>query len=633
MVEKLNMVQQLTAEQQARTNIVVAASGLVMADGESQDPMLAQVRMRNGEMVYVKDLPVIDEKNRQPNGEYSVPLVADHDGEVKSQVGAAWFFIKNGMLNALILWTQNTIANDLKPIADDGIMQFSTEGYVNEVDENGKYGDFWISTLSPVTVGNDPATQVLNQSDGRILVTNAIRFETKGEQEVANTTKKPVSKTAKKDNEITPEERQSIIDEVKAEIMAEMTDDTVENDADETTEEETPEEESTEEETPVEDAEEEKEEEIVATNKVRTTPKTPVSNAKPKQNLVVVKNDLSGDKAMDAFVNAIRNAAKNNTDKSGVHQAMNEYKKANAITGSAIVPDTISSTFFKAWLDNENNSWARFMNARAGSVYAAATSDTALGHLKGEDKDEQTVALTRRDLKAVALYKKLVIDRQDLFDDESGNLIRFRSEELASRIANQLLVAALIGGTEEGSVGGTGGGGTRGLFGIIPDAAAGSGFGAIVASEVAGTENETAYAAAVRTIGAVARTASGNITSSGRISSGITLFVPYSADGNSWITQFLLTPNDNGGYLFPAGTDIESMLRVDNIIEVPELAASGSIIAIADGAYQLYGENSPEVYPFFDTSDNTDKLLAEQMVAGSLAGYKQAAVYVPFDGS
>ena len=94
-----------------------------------------------------------------------------------------------------------------------------------------------------------------------------------------------------------------------------------------------------------------------------------------------------------------------------------------------------------------------------------------------------------------------------------------------------------------------------------------------------------------------------------------------------------MTTNENGGYLFPSGTDLEAILRVDNIIEVPELEASGQLVAIADGAYQLYGENTPDMYPFFDTKDNTDKLLAEQFVAGSLTGYKQASVYTPFDAS
>jgi len=613
MVKILNKIQKLTPEQQQRSNIVDAASGRVMADGLSQDPMLVQVRLRNGEMVYAKDLPKIsnEKSERQPNGDYQVALVLDHTGKAEDQVGAAWLFVDNGILKALVVWTTNEKALNLKPVADDGFLQFSTEGWVSEIDDNGKYGNFWIDTLSPVTSGNDPGTQVLNQQDGRILIKNSIRFTNERETEMV-----------KKENEITPEERQSIIDEVVAIVEADMANTTVENDVEETQEE-----------APTLVVEDKKEEEVA--NKISTTPKAPVANQTPRQNLVVVKNDMSGDKAMDAFVMAMRNAAKDRTDKAGVIKAMNEYKAANAITGAAILPDQIASTFFKGWLDNENNNWARFMNSHAGSVYAAGLSanPTAKGHLKGENKVEQTVNLTRRDLKAVALYKKLVIDRQDIFDDESGNLVKFRAEELASRIANQLLVAALIGGTEEGSVGGTGGGGTRGLFGIIPDAAAGSGYGSIVASEVAGTDGESAYASAVRTIGAVARTASGNVTSSGRISSGITLFVPYSSDGNSWVTNFLLTTNENGGYLFPSGTDLEAILRVDNIIEVPELETSGSIIAVADGAYQLYGENSPEMYPFFDTTDNTDKLLAEQFVAGSLAGYKQAAVYVPYSAS
>lgn len=623
MVTKLNMVQQLSEAQQSRSNIVVAASGLTMADGQSQDPMLAQVRMRNGEYVYVKDLPAIDAKNRQPNGDYLIPLVTDHTGKVKEQVGAAWLFIQNEMLHALVVWTDNQIANQIKPLADDGFLQFSTEGFVDNVDDNGKYGDFWISTLSPVTVGNDPATQVLNQHK-KVLIANAFSAEIEGETpmpkkqndetEVEETEEvEPAEEetTEEVENEITPEEYESLKQEIKAEILEEL--------AGETTEE-------AEEVVEMNDTQEIK-------NKVGTTPKTKVGNQTPKQNLIVVKNDMSGEKAFDAYVNAVRNAAMSRSGQSGVTEAMNAFKKINAITGSAILPTSLAETFFKAWLDNESLSFVRFMNSKAGSVYAATTSDTALGHAKGEDKDEQTVNLTRRDLKAVALYKKLVIDRQDLFDDESGNLIRFRGEELSSRIANQILVAIILGGTEEGSVNGTGGGGTRGLFGIVPDAAAGSGFGSLVASEVAGTEDESAYDAAVRTVGKVVKTINGNVTSSGRASNDITLLVPYSTTGDSWMTQFLLSKNETGGALYPSGTDLEAVLRVKNIIEVPELEESGSLVAIADGAYQLYGENSPEMYPFFDTTDNTDKLLAEQFVAGSLAGYKQAAVYVPYEAS
>lgn len=41
--------------------------------------MLVQVRLRNGEMVYAKDLPKIsnEKSERQPNGDYQVALVLD----------------------------------------------------------------------------------------------------------------------------------------------------------------------------------------------------------------------------------------------------------------------------------------------------------------------------------------------------------------------------------------------------------------------------------------------------------------------------------------------------------------------------------------------------------------------------
>lgn len=186
MVKILNKIQKLTPEQQQRSNIVDAASGRVMADGLSQDPMLVQVRLRNGEMVYAKDLPKIsnEKSERQPNGDYQVALVLDHTGKAEDQVGAAWLFVDNGILKALVVWTTNEKALNLKPVADDGFLQFSTEGWVSEIDDNGKYGDFWIDTLSPVTSGNDPGTQVLNQQDGRILIKNSIRFTNERETEM-----------------------------------------------------------------------------------------------------------------------------------------------------------------------------------------------------------------------------------------------------------------------------------------------------------------------------------------------------------------------------------------------------------------------------------------------------------------
>ena len=607
MVKKLNKVQQLTKEQQARTRFNTAASGLKMADGLSQDPLLVQVRMRNGEMIYVKDLPVIDRDDPQPNGDYQIALVNDHSEEVDKQGGASWLFVEDNILYSLTLYSNNKVGNELLPLADDGILSFSTEGYVEEIDANGKYGNFWITKLSPVITGNDPGTQVLN--DNRVLICNAFRPETKeGDPEMV-----------KKDNEITPEEEQSIVDRVTQEVLAQLNteEDAVENDV----EGETPE-------VPVAPGEDKKEEEVVA-NKISTTPKQ-VVNATPKQNIVRVNEAHAEQEELKAFSNALAVATRDRSGLSGVREAMNVYNtmvKKNIITGDDFLPTSLALTFFKGWLDNENASFIKFMNARSGAVYAGESDDTALGHVPGALKVNQDLNLRRRDLKATAVYKRLPIDAQDLFDDHNGELVKFRTQELASRIANQIIVAAVKGGNTPGSVGSTAGGGTRGLFGIIPDAEAVSGFGVNVATEVDGLSGEDPYAAVIRTIDQIAVTAGGNITSAGISSSNISLIVP-----TGWIASILLTKNSSGNYQFTRD-NINSLLGISNLVMMPELVATQQIVAVADGAYQVYGENTPKLYTRFDDEYNQDVLLAEQFVAGSLAGYKQASVYTPFDVS
>lgn len=636
MVEKLNMVQRLNASQQARSNIVVAASGRIMADGLSQDPMLAQVRMRNGDMVYVKDLDPIDSKNPQPNGDYQVALVKDHTGKVEDQVGAVWLFIKNQMLHALVVWTNDKTVNKLKALADDGFLQFSTEGYVSEIDDDGKYGDFWIDTLSPVTSGNDPATQVLNQADGRILIKNAIRFNNEGEEMVKKPQdhKKKVTKNkaTKEENDITPEEEQAIVDKVTANVLAELQgeeEEPVENDADDDDTEEEEEDDSTEE---VEDGEEEEEETVPAKNKVRTTPKTPVANAKPKQLNVKVTNEKRGEQEeIIAFSNALAQAIAGRTGEAGVREAMNVYHakaghKKNIITGDDFLPTSLATTFIKAWADNTKMSFVKYVNSRAGAVYAAKTDDTALDHKPGDLKLNQDLDLVRRDLKAIAVYKRLPIDAQDLFDDHNGELVKLRTEELVSRIQNQILKAIVLGGNTPGSVGSTNGVATggRGLYGIIPDAAGNSDFQNAVATEVEGVTDEDAYAAVVRTLDAVDASSNGSVATSATSPGNITL-ITY----KGWLAEFLLTKNDPGGQYMFTRDNINSMLGLSNIITMPELNASKKLVAVKDGAYQVYGEKAPKMFPRFDDEYNQDVLLAEQFVAGSLADFESAAVYVP----
>lgn len=623
-----NLAQTLTPEQQKRTLFAIVASGYRMADGTAQDVARAMVRFRDGSLHYVFDLPPIDKNDPQPNGDYVLPLVNDHAGEVSHQAGACWLFIGNdNLLHALIVFSTNGAAADAEPLARDGFIQFSTEGLCSEIGADGVYGDFWITAVAPVTVGNDPATQVVDNSIAQRIALFERRLNSL-EAIMPELTPEPIPQPEgapqTPEPNLQPEgEPQTPEPNPQPEGEPQVT-----NDDDAGLE--TPAETEAPMPAPISPVAPVA---APATAPVGTTPIVPAANAMPvapSQTFVVNEGPGAGAELM-AYANALKGALRSNGGQQAVAQFMNAWRKENAITGDATLPATLVSTFFKAWLDNENLAFVRFMNAKAGAVYAMSTTDTAKGHLKGATKVEQTLDQTRRDLRAIAMYKKLSIDRQDIFDDENGNLVQFRAQELASRLTNQQLVAILLGGTQEGSVLSPAGAGARGLWGILDDAAAAvDTFGSLVASTVAGIAADDAYAAVLKTVGSIVTTAGGNVTTTGRTSNGVTLFVPWSQGGNSWITKLLLTKTADGNQYMFTPQNLETLLRVSRIVEVPELAASGKIIAVADGAYQMYGESNPSMYPFFDTNDNTDKLLAEQFVAGSLAGYKQAAVYTPF---
>ena len=73
-VRTLNQIQQLTPEQQKRCYFATVSTNRVMADGTRQNNAQAQVRFRDGSMHYVRDLPMIDPSNPQPNGDYSISI-------------------------------------------------------------------------------------------------------------------------------------------------------------------------------------------------------------------------------------------------------------------------------------------------------------------------------------------------------------------------------------------------------------------------------------------------------------------------------------------------------------------------------------------------------------------------------
>lgn len=178
----LNQIQQLTADQQKRCYFAVVSTNRVMADGTRQNNAQALVRFRDGSMHYVRDLPMIDPSNPQPNGDYSISIDNNHSDDVADQSGVGWLYLDNASrLHMMYCLSNNAAANAIKPLADDRMLQFSTEGELKDL-TNGVYGDFWIMAVAPVKTGNDPGTQsVENQLKGAVM---ADEKENKAEDKV-----------------------------------------------------------------------------------------------------------------------------------------------------------------------------------------------------------------------------------------------------------------------------------------------------------------------------------------------------------------------------------------------------------------------------------------------------------------
>lgn len=569
-----------------RRIVFVASSGSVDRDYERVDVPSLRLPLKAGGEIQVSQI------GSEGVEGVDIPLMLNHSGDIRDVIGSvrkAWF--ENGELIFEAGISSRGIAQEILTLIDEG--HLSNAFSITMIDFDFDYDTETIRNAEVIEVS---VVYRGSNKDARLLAVKSLlggeqmeeaeKVEAPIEAETVETVEEPVGEAPVEQVEESANEAEAETEKEEAEA---------EEPVDETaTEQEQPAEPTAQEEPKEKEQEMEKE---IAQDAV-VAKATPVQTAKSESNYLASK------KALADFKNIV--LSHHRGDNASIMKAWMSHISSKAISGDAILPTRIEQIFFKTWTDKaEILNTFRTLGVRAGAVYAmkATANGTALAHEKGATKLNQEIEAVRRDLKGLGIYKKLPIDLQDLFDDETGELLAFRVEELAGRVAHAIVVGAIVGGYKDNN--------GRGLFSMKGDldgavASPADNFGSAVATVIANSNTDSDIAKAIKTCGAV--------KGDRRI-----LIVPA-----GWMTTARIALI---GMNYPVA-DLAEFVGADEIHELDEMAGSGyDMIAYARDSYVLAGEANASVRTDFDLDKNQDVMLVERYVGGSMTGYKNLAGY------
>lgn len=569
-----------------RRIVFVASSGSVDRDYERVDVPSLRLPLKAGGEIQVSQI------GSEGVEGVDIPLMLNHSGDIRDVIGSvrkAWF--ENGELIFEAGISSRGIAQEILTLIDEG--HLSNAFSITMIDFDFDYDTETIRNAEVIEVS---VVYRGSNKDARLLAVKSLlggeqmeeaeKVEAPIEAETVETVEEPVGEAPVEQVEESANEAEAETEKEEAEA---------EEPVDETATEQGQPAEPTAQEEPKE-KEQEMEKEIAQDAVVAKA--TPVQTAKSESNYLASK------KALADFKNIV--LSHHRGDNASIMKAWMSHISSKAISGDAVLPTRIEQIFFKTWTDKaEILNTFRTLGVRAGAVYAmkATSNGTALAHEKGETKLNQELEAVRRDLKGLGIYKKLPIDLQDLFDDETGELLAFRVEELAGRVAHAIVVGAIVGGYADNN--------GRGLFSMKGDLDGASAqtpdkFGSAVATVIANSNTDSDIAKAIKTCGAV--------KGDRRI-----LIVPA-----GWMTTARIALI---GMNYPVA-DLAEFVGADEIHELDEMANSGyDCIAYARDSYVLAGEANASVRTDFDLDKNQDVMLVERYVGGSMTGYKNLAGY------
>lgn len=596
-----------TEKDERRYRNILAASGKLLESGEVRDIQNLYVMNTDGRLIKVADLNTDPEKQSET---YTVQAQADHgeiiDGElvpsIEKQFGSCRVWLEDDGLHARMYFADNdTLADHAWAISEDA--SYSTgvdwfmDGYYGA--DNAIEGPVGIlREISMVLTGNDPRAKTIDSN----LTSEAVA---KGSEEQADSTSGGVA-----DNQITNERKETMSkdmltsDEFKAaadELINVLAKFTETNDGAESTEKAADDVEApAETEAPVE-----------TTDSVKTTPVVVIRDRAVKQEVAAKTTDwLTSKEGHKAFADLL---GKHGRANGAFDSAWRAELAAHNVSTDGIsglpTPAPVAQLFVDA-LEKSTGIISHFeyintKSLRINLLDAEGENGRAKGHKKGEEKSNQVVTNTVRDILNKMVYKRLDLDALEVY--ENPELIDFRAKELVEAIVAEIERAAVAGdGRSEGTPDNRMFDGTRGFYSIKADAAANNGF----ASTYEAAAGSNLYDAVV---GGRAQLENPKNQPEILVASKAT------------VAAMRLAKDASGAYLIAQGAKLEDILGVAAIYTPSWMDGDeNAAYLFIDKAYKMIGQNGINVRPDFDTSTNQDILLDETPRGGSLGAAKSA---------
>ena len=591
-------------EAEERTITFVASSAEQDRHYEKVDTASLRLPLKGGGEIIAGDIKADGVDN------VDIPLMLNHSFDVKDVIGSVRkAFFKDGELIFEAGISKREEAQEILQLIEEGHLDNAFSITMADFDYNSDSGVISNAEIIEVSVvfrgANKEARLLAVKSvEGIELVERNEDGSFKAIVDGKEVTLKADEATEAEVEEATEEEAE---DEEKSEPEAEA-ENATETEGESVAEEEEKSEES-EAETTEESTKEESEMDKEIAKEAIATPAVAVK--------ATSENYLASKDYMNVFKKAIIDTKGQSAE--ATKAVLKAHLTSKGITGDAILPTEIASIFFKTWEDKGSIlSTFRNINAPAAALYAFGGEGEGIrakGHKKGDQKAVQTVTSTRRDLKQKLVYKRQDYDLQDILDDTTGELLRFRVEELGARVANEIALGAILG---DGRTQPQSGAdyrvfdGTRGLWSMAADIAGNTAYQNAVANAVTYSATDNIFDKIKKTLAQV------RAINGGR---KVVVVAP------GVLTDFEISKTESGVYLIAPGTSASTLFPNTVIFEMDEMVgADYDVIAYADQGYALFSTNEM-VRTAFDLDYNTDAMLVERSVAGSLYGNRVAAGY------